>query len=97
MYIYRNLLFSLLILLGGELLSSIASEANDQFELAKKLDAGLGVKADAEKAADLYYKAATQGHADAAEFLATLYEEGRGVKRDSFLAAEWKSLAKKND
>ena len=72
------------------------TQANVQFELAQKIDAGLGDKADTEKAADLYYLAAIQGHADAAEFLAALYEEGRGVKKDTFLSSEWRSLAKKN-
>ena len=66
-----------------------------QFELAKILDAGLGVRSDPQKAAEWYYKAATQGHADAADFLATLYGEGIGVQRDPVLAGSWKGIARK--
>ena len=88
--------FSLLGKVSGVLLEKAKSgDSESQFQLAKVLDAGIGEEPDPQKAAEWYYKAAIQGHADAAEFLATLYEEGLGVDKDHILGAEWKSFAKK--
>ena len=88
--------FSLFAKVSGDLLEKAQSgDSESQFQLAKVLDAGIGVEPNPQKAAEWYYKAAAQGHADAAEFLATLYEEGIGVAQDPILAAEWKSFAGK--
>ncbi|KAJ3040234.1 Leucine-rich repeat serine/threonine-protein kinase 2 [Rhizophlyctis rosea] len=45
--------------------------------------------ADDAMAAQWYYKAAKQGHVKAASNLGTMYEQGRGVKRDKRKAAKW--------
>jgi len=92
--------FGSLAIALGELPESLVEKAEGgdpqaQFELAKVLDAGLGVKSDPQKAAEWYYKAAIQGHADAADFLATLYAEGIGVPRDSVFAGSWKGIARR--
>jgi TonB family protein len=94
--LFLILTFSLFANVSGDLLEKAQSgDSESQFQLAKVLDAGIGVEPDPPKAAEWYYKAAVQGHADAAEFLATLYEEGIGLDKDPILAAEWKSFAGK--
>jgi hypothetical protein len=94
--LFLILTFSLFANVSGDLLEKAQSgDSESQFQLAKVLDAGIGVEPDPPKAAEWYYKAAVQGHADAAEFLATLYEEGIGVDKDPILGAEWKSFAGK--
>ena len=94
--LFLILTFSLFANVSGDLLEKAQSgDSESQFQLAKVLDAGIGVEPDPPKAAEWYYKAAVQGHADAAEFLATLYEEGIGLDKDPILGAEWKSFAKK--
>lgn len=54
---------------------------------------GVGVQADAEKAAPLLRQAADAGEREAQMALAGLYTEGLGVKRDLFAAAELYKLA----
>ena len=80
--------------LPAELVGKAKSgDAEAQFEIGKRLDSGQGVEADPKLAADWYRKAALQGHAKAAEYLAIFYEEGLGVKKDLVLAAKWYELS----
>ncbi len=55
-----------------------------------------GVPKDDEKAATWWQKAANQGHAHAQSFLARLYQEGWGVRKDNVTAYMWFSLAYTN-
>ena len=65
-----------------------------QFELAKILDAGLGVRSDPQSRRVVLQGGHTR-HADAADFLATLHGEGIGVQRDPVLAGSWTGIARK--
>jgi TPR repeat protein len=60
-----------------------------QFELARRLEGGIGMQADQSKAFDLYCKAAAKGHPVAAFQLANFYLSGKGVPRDEAMAAAW--------
>jgi len=60
-----------------------------QFELARRLEGGIGMQADQSKAFDLYCKAAAKGHPVAAYQLANFYLSGKGVPRDEAMAAAW--------
>jgi hypothetical protein len=81
--------------LPAELVGKAKSgDAEAQFEIGKRLDSGQGVEADPKLAADWYRKAALQGHAKAAEYLAIFYEEGIGVKKDLEKAKQWRERAK---
>ena len=56
-------------------------------------DNGRGVAKDARKAAELYEKAATQGHLKAQSNLAISYLNGDGVPKDDIRAYAWFSIA----
>ena len=82
--------------LPEELLNkALAGDADAQFELGKRLDAGQGLKAEPEKAARWYEKASIQGHAEAAYYLAVLHENGIGLNKNSKLAAAWYAFSAK--
>jgi hypothetical protein len=82
--------------LPEELLNkALSGDADAQFELGKRLDAGQGLKAEPEKAARWYEKASIQGHAEAAYYLAVLHENGIGLNKNSKLAAAWYAFSAK--
>ena len=58
------------------------SDADLQYNLAKKYDMGKGVTQDLSRAAELYLSAAELGHADAQYNLGVMYSQGEGVQRD---------------
>ncbi|GEO39637.1 hypothetical protein SAE02_37850 [Skermanella aerolata] len=60
-----------------------------QFELARRLEAGIGTKPDSSKAFDLYCKAAAKGHPVAAYKIGSLFLSGKGVSRSEPMAASW--------
>ena len=60
-----------------------------QFELARRLEMGIGTKSDSTKAFDLYCKAASKGHPMAAYRIGSLYLSGKGVTRNEAMAASW--------
>jgi soluble lytic murein transglycosylase-like protein len=60
-----------------------------QFELARRLETGIGAESNIPKAFDLYCKAAAKAHPMAAYRLGALYQSGNGVKRDDAMAAAW--------
>jgi soluble lytic murein transglycosylase-like protein len=60
-----------------------------QFELARRLETGIGAESNIPKAFDLYCKAAAKAHPMAAYRLGALYQSGKGVKRDDAMAAAW--------
>ena len=62
--------------------SSINSDADLQYKLAKKYDMGDGVMRDLSRAAELYQSAAEHGHADAQYNLGVMYSQGDGILRD---------------
>ena len=67
-----------------------------QFEIGKRFDSGQGVKQDSGKAAQWYFRAASKGHAKAAEYLAIFYDEGIGVPKDPVIAGRWRKIAQRN-
>jgi len=72
-----------------------AGEAEAQVALAGLYMGGLGVPADAARAARWYERAARQGHAMAQLNLGDLYARGLGVGRDLTQAYLWLGLAAK--
>lgn len=54
------------------------------------------LKGDYVRAADHYYKAATNGHAEAQNNLAAMYYMGQGVTEDAISARMWADLAHAN-
>src|SRR3954465_5966877 len=60
-----------------------------QFELARRLETGIGAELNIPKAFDLYCKAAAKAHPMAAYRLGALYQSGKGVARDDAMAAAW--------
>jgi TPR repeat protein len=63
--------------------------AEDQFEMGRRLEHGLGMKANLKKAIEWYGKAANQGHAAAQGRMGLAYEDGTVVKQDMKQALEW--------
>ena len=61
--------------------------------LAPSLAEGRGVKKDLTRAADLFEKAATNGHSSAQYNLALLYLDGKGRPADEQKAVEWMQKA----
>jgi TPR repeat protein len=51
--------------------------------LARALEQGRGIAADAERAAKLYAEACSEDHAESCRSLALMYVQGRGVKEDA--------------
>lgn len=64
--------------------------AND---LGEMYEAGLGVKKDYKRAAQLYLKGAQVGHITAQENIARLYRDGKGVQKNLVLAYAWLDIA----
>lgn len=65
------------------------TKAEDQYEMGRRLEHGLGMKANLKKAIEWYAKAAEQGHPAAQGRMGKAYEEGTGVKRDTEEALKW--------
>jgi TPR repeat protein len=65
------------------------TKAEDQYELGRRMEHGLGLQANLKKAMEWYAKAAEQGHPAAQARLGQAYEEGSGVKRDTEEALKW--------
>ena len=66
-----------------------AGNATAQYEIGLMLDAGWGISADADAAAEWFRAAAEQDHARAQHAIATYFEEGNGVGQDYSQAAYW--------
>ncbi|MNG74184.1 Sel1 repeat protein [compost metagenome] len=66
-----------------------AGDAEAQFLLAKKYDSGTGVEQNDTKAAELYYKAAVQGHSGAQCNLGFMCIMGLGVELNDRAAFDW--------
>jgi TPR repeat protein len=75
-----------------ELLRPIADEGNPNAQYYIGL-VYYNIGKDMEAAADWFYKAATNGHANAQSALGVLYEEGTGVSKDDSKAAKWYQMA----
>jgi hypothetical protein len=73
---------------GDETAESEPTSAQEQFELAQRYESGDGVSQSDEKAAELYQKAAEQGHAGAQYNLAVKLETGDGIPPDQAQALE---------
>lgn len=69
--------------------------AEAPFSTGVCLSRGEGVRADARAAFYWYFRAARQGHADAAHNLGYFYREGKGVARNPRRAEEWYARARK--
>lgn len=69
------------------------TKAEDQYELGRRLEQGLGMKANIKKAIEWYAKAAGQGHAAAQSRMGQAYEDGTVVQRDMEEALKWYRLA----
>lgn len=69
-------------------------DAVAQYHLALMFDAGRGVTANPQEAEKWYKKAAGQGHANAAYYLARMYStDTSGIKRDDAEALKWYKVA----
>lgn len=66
-----------------------AGDARAMFEIGSRYANGRGVKADMQKAAEWYEKAAALGFAPAQYRTGNLYEKGIGVTRDVKKAQDW--------
>jgi len=66
-----------------------SSDASVQFERGLRYYCGSGVPVDYSKAAELYRKAAEQGHVIAQNNLGSMYDSGLGVQQDSAQAVQW--------
>jgi TPR repeat protein len=66
-----------------------SSDASAQFERGLRYYCGDGVPVDYSKAAELYRKAADQGHAIAQCNLGSMYANGLGVPEDEVEAVTW--------
>lgn len=66
-----------------------AGDARAQYNLGVMHERGLGVTADAGRAADWYVRAAEQGLVQAQHNLGALYLKGEGVERNGIEAARW--------
>ena len=75
-----------------ELLEPIADEGNPTAQYYIGL-LYYNIWKDMEAASDWFYKAATNGHANAQSVLGLLYEEGNGVSKDYSQAAKWYQMA----
>ncbi|MGQ0547934.1 MAG: tetratricopeptide repeat protein [Betaproteobacteria bacterium] len=64
-----------------------------QFNLALLYENGLGVAADAAKAAYWFERAADQGDRTAQAYLGEMYANGLGVERDDVVALKWSRRA----
>lgn len=65
------------------------AKAEDQYELGRRLEQGLGMKANLKKAIEWYAKAAAQGHAAAQGRMGLAHEDGTVVQRDMEEALQW--------
>ena len=73
-----------------------SGDADAQFRVGVRYQAGIGLAKDAEKAAKWFRKAAEQGDADAQDSLGFMYEYGKGVPEDEVTAYAWYNIAAAN-
>lgn len=79
-----------------ELIQAQNGNAEAQYYLGTRYEAGLGVPQDLGQAIIWYQQAANGGNAEAQFKLGELYEQGRGVEKDGKQAFAWFSLAASN-
>ena len=73
-------------------------DAEACFQIGRSYFAGIGVKSNAEKAAEWYGKAAQKGHVDAMYEFAECYFLGTGLEADKIEAQTWyKKAAESGD
>ena len=82
-----------------EILTSkaMAGDAEAQFDLGVRYDAGRGVRQDEAQAFAWFEKAAAQGVAEAQFNLGLMYANGEGVRQDYAKAIEWYKKAAAQD